>query len=106
MKIRISVLLFFFIFILGQVSNAQENVTTFGLQFKPIFVSDIGGGGAFITREGPLSVNVIPSTGFAYGMIVRRGLTKNISIEGGLNRVQRNYSYLFQDSDTGFERQM
>ena len=106
MKIRVSVLLFFFLSVLGDTSDAQENVTTFGMQFKPIFVSDIGGGGAFITSEGPLSVGVMPSTGFAYGMIVRRGLTKNISIESGLNRVQSNYGYLFTDSDTEFERQL
>ena len=82
----------------------QENVTTFGLQFKPIFVSDIGGSGPFIFRSGPLSVDVQPKTGNAYGMIIRRGITKSISVEGGINRIQRNYSYLFQDADTGYER--
>jgi len=96
-----------FAFIITFLSNsAQENVTTFGLQFKPIFVSDIGGSGPFIQRAGPLSVDVRPSTGYAYGMVIRRGLTKSISVEGGINRVQRNYSYLFKDSDTKFERQL
>lgn len=103
MKIRVSVFILLSTFLV-QTIEAQENVTTFGLQFKPIFVSDIGGGGAFIEREGPLSVNVQPSTGYAYGMIIRRGLTKSISIEGGINRVQRKYSYLFKDADIGFER--
>ena len=94
----------FFLLIVPFGLLSQENVTTFGLQYKPIFVSDIGGGGPFLFRSGPLSVDVQPKTGSAYGMIIRRGITKSISVEGGINRIQRNYRYIFSDTDTGYER--
>lgn len=76
--------------------NAQEGVTTFGVQVKPIIPY-----GSF--KDGPLefsetgvdsniySGSMESTTGYSFGMVVRHGLTKNISFETGINYVKRNY---------------
>ncbi|NNC81956.1 MAG: hypothetical protein HKN79_00120 [Flavobacteriales bacterium] len=83
---------------------SQENVTTLGLQIKPILVSDIGGAGPFEVANGPYRLSIEPRTGLSFGMVIRQGLTKNISAEVGLNRVVRQYDYAFTDEETGFQR--
>lgn len=83
---------------------SQENVTTVGFQVKPIIISDIGGAGPFEEANGPYRVKVQPKTGMSYGMVIRKGITKSISAEVGLNRVSRSYRYDFIDEETGFER--
>ena len=84
--------------------QSQVNVTTLGLQVKPIIISDIGGAGPFEEANGPYRVRIEPQTGLSFGMVIRKGFTDNISAEVGLNRVVRRYEYLFSDEETGFER--
>ena len=87
-------------------SHSQENVTTVGFQIKPIIETGIIGDGSFLIDQTPLNVQVNPETGMSFGMIIRRGLTKNISIEGGINRVNRNFKYLFRDEEIDFEQSL
>lgn len=81
----------------------QKDVTTFGLQVKPIVETGIIGQGTFTVDQTPLFVDVIPRTGLSLGMIIRRGITETISVEGGINRVTRNFRYVFTDSEIDYE---
>ena len=90
------------------VSNAysQENVTTLGLQIKPIIESGIIGQGSFFVDQSPLTVQVNPKTGMSFGMVIRHGISKSFSVEGGINRVTRNFQYLFRDNEIDFEESL
>lgn len=87
-------------------SHSQENVTTVGFQIKPIVETGIIGSGSFLVDQTPISAQVNPKTGMSFGMVIRRGLSKSISFEAGINRVTRNFQYLFRDDEIGFEESL
>jgi hypothetical protein len=77
--------------------RAQKSITTFGIQFKPILPIDL-----FNTTSDPiekdfLQLSLQPKTGYAFGMVVRRGLTEKLSFETGINYVKRNYELTLTD---------
>ena len=86
--------------------RSQENVTTVGFQIKPIIETGIIGNGSFLVDNTPLSVQVNPQTGISFGMVIRTGITKNISFEAGINRVTRNFEYLFRDDEIDYEESL
>jgi len=91
------------IFLAGTlVSTAQENVTTVGFQIKPLIPS-----GLFRTDNVSLNQNDVDysiSQGFGYsgGMVIRRGLNKNFSLETGIGYVLRNFEATMTDNLNGF----
>lgn len=74
---------------------AQENVTTLGIQFKPMVPSKFFDTGAQSATSEELTVINDPKFGMNLGMVVRRGLTKNWSLETGITFIQRNYKLSF-----------
>jgi len=72
--------------------SSQENVTTFGIQFKPIFSSALFGTGTETINEPGFTYNLSPGRGFSGGMVIRKGFTKSLSLEFGINFTQRNYN--------------
>ncbi len=83
--------LFFIIVCLPLLSLSQENVTTFGIQLKPILPIKTFVDGPIEFNDLPYSGSLTSSTGYAFGMVIRRGFTKTLSIESGINYVRRNY---------------
>lgn len=75
--------------------RSQENVTTLGVQFKPMVPSKFFGTGAASGQNEQLTVINDPEFGMNLGMVVRRGLTRNWSFETGITFVQRNYKLTF-----------
>lgn len=80
---------------------AQLGVTTFGIQLKPVFpveffdpLTTIG--------EPPLHGSLELTGGFAFGMLVRSGITKSISLEVGINQIQRRYDWTLSNDTAGF----
>jgi hypothetical protein len=67
------------------ITNAQERVTTVGLQFKPILSSEIINTGPQSQEVENISYTITPQSGYAFGMVIRKGLTKQVSIETGIN---------------------
>jgi hypothetical protein len=80
-----------FIFFEGNL-HGQEKINTVGIQIKPIFSSAFFGTGPQQIIDSSFTYNLKPATGFAAGMVIRRGYTKNLSLEFGINYVRRNYS--------------
>jgi hypothetical protein len=74
---------------------AQENVTTVGVQIKPMITSKYFGAGTENFEEGDLRIGFEPNLGWNFGMVIRRGFTKNWSFETGICFVQRNYTMSF-----------
>lgn len=93
---HIHTLLYRFLFLVlivhfSQSGVAQMNVTTFGLQIKPMVPSKFFGSGPDSASVENLSIGFTPKFGLNLGMVIRRGLTKSWSFETGINMVQRNY---------------
>jgi hypothetical protein len=89
------------LFFIGLTAHSQRNVTTLGLQIKPIVPSKFFDSGTeLIQSEFPFySVQVEPKLGWNFGMLVRQGFTDMFSLEVGINMVRRNYKLQYWDSD-------
>ncbi|MFZ6050986.1 hypothetical protein [Halocola ammonii] len=90
------------------LAAAQENITTVGIQFRPIVPSEFFGAGEETVQAETENVEAtfIPRMAYTFGMVIRVGLTDMISLETGINYVRRNYSIELRDNDNGFAADM
>jgi hypothetical protein len=72
-------------------SYSQERVITVGAQIKPIFSSKFFGTGPIEIGEQGYTYGIKPNSGYAIGMVVRRGFTPTLSLEFGLNYIVRKF---------------
>ncbi len=79
---------------------AQKGVTTFGIQFKPLLASSFFRAGKISANRSPLSFTTEATKGRSFGMVVRHGIDKRFSLEGGINLVNRDYKLLGSSTDT------
>jgi len=93
-------------FILLLLSNAtlfaQREITTFGLQFKPIISSSIVNTGPQYQKVGEIGFEIAPKGGFNLGMVVRKGFNEQFSLETGINISKRKYNLQITEDSTGF----
>lgn len=82
--------------------NAQERVTTFGIQFKPIVPSELFKTGVQEVEQNNVFFTTTPKFGYSFGMAIRKGLTKTLSLESGISYLNRGYELNIQDDDIGF----
>jgi hypothetical protein len=86
--------------------SAQVNVTTLGIQLKPMIPSKYFGTGTENAEIEDLKVSFEPNPGLNFGMVVRRGLSRNWSIESGICMVQRNFTLSYKHPQLPEERQL
>ena len=79
---------------------AQRNVTTVGIQIKPIFSNSFFGTGNNSVYQQNVKFDVAIHSGFSAGMVVRHGFSDLLAMESGINYVKR--SYLLQINDGNF----
>jgi hypothetical protein len=89
-----------------QQGCAQVNVTTLGIQLKPMIPSKYLGTGTEDAEVDGLQVHFEPNVGLNFGMVVRRGLTRNWSVESGICMVQRNYTLHFNHPELSSEEEL
>lgn len=82
-------------------SSAQKGITAFGVQYKPIVPNTLIGTFNQDFNELPLQSSIQQKFGHVLGMVIRRGFTKNISIETGINFTQRNFNLFYDVPDSG-----
>lgn len=80
---------------------AQQGVTTFGLQVKPVFAMPYFDPLTELQRP-DLRGRIELEGGIAYGMSVRVGLTRIISIETGIGQIQRRYTFGLSNDTSGY----
>ena len=90
MKLKCPILFLIFLGINFSIP-AQERIITVGGQIKPIFPSRFFGAGPEIKNENGFNYSFEPLSGYAAGMLIRKGYKKNLSVEFGINFVARNY---------------
>ena len=104
----VKTLLFFVSITFVICGYSQKDVTTFGVQLKPIVPMSIIGFDEEIIESNNVDFTLSAKTGFSFGMVARHGFSKMFSLEGGINFTRRNYDLLIQDgghelsSDFGF----
>ena len=91
----VTVLLFFF----EKTQISQANLTTFGIQLKPLFSSGFVGAGSVEAQSGVLRSVIAPASGLNYGMVIRRGLSKAWSVESGICFVRRNFELMTYNNE-------
>ena len=69
----------------------QQGVTTIGFQVKPIVPINYFGAGPIDLISDSATINISSKMGYSFGMVIRQGLTKTISIETGINYTRRNF---------------
>lgn len=82
-------------------ARAQQGVTTFGLQLKPVFAMPYFDPLTELQRP-DLRGTIELEGGIAYGMSVRVGLTRIISIETGIGQIQRRYTFSLSNDTSGY----
>ena len=79
----------FFLGLFAGIVSAQEKVTTVGIQVKPIFTSKFFGTGPEEISQNGFNYKISQNTGFSGGLVIRKGYTKTLSIEFGINYSRR-----------------
>ena len=77
--------------LLVQGIRAQENITTFGIQFKPLIAGDALRTGPVSDREDGLETLFTQRTGTSFGAVIRHGINDVFSLETGINITSRNF---------------
>jgi hypothetical protein len=83
-------------------SFSQERVTTFGIQLKPIIPLGFFDTGKQEQIQNNITFSLNPKLGLGFGMVIRKGFTKSLSIETGINWIRRNYDLTISDVDSNF----
>lgn len=83
-------------------SFSQERVTTFGIQLKPIIPLGFLDTGKQEESKNNVDFSLTPNLGLNFGMVIRRGITKSVSLESGINFLSRNYDLTISDIDSNF----
>lgn len=82
-------------------SRAQQGVVTLGIQAKPVIPFNFFD--PLTVLEAPsLSGSVELTGGFAFGMMVRAGITKSISFETGINQINRRFDVSIANDTSGY----
>jgi hypothetical protein len=89
------VVLFFFV-----EGKAQKRVTTFGIQLKPIIPVEFFNAGKQVVNNADFQYVNQPKFGMSFGMVIRKGITENISLETGLNFLKRNFDLTINELNT------
>lgn len=83
------------VFFIPLLSRAQrdpnERLLTVGFQLRPVVASRFLDAGEQFASHGDFETTIKPKLGYTFGMLLRRGFTKTISIETGINYIRRNY---------------
>lgn len=106
MKSKYKVFLVFLLcFLSYHLLISQERVTTFGVQLKPIIPSSLFNTGEQLLDQNNVSFGVNPKLGYSFGMVIRKGLTKSLSLESGINYLKRGYTMSILDNDLNFSEE-
>lgn len=87
--------------VIHATASGQAGVTTFGIQVKPVIPFTYIDSRVELARE-HFTGSVELNGGFAFGMSVRIGLTKAISLETGLSQIQRRYSFTLNNDTSNY----
>lgn len=86
-----------------QLGYGQKKQAEFGIVLRPIFESESFRTGPTTAINEDLILTMRQKSGFAYGAIIRYGLTKSLYFEGGLTITTRNVSLNVIDEEFDYD---
>ena len=92
----------FFLFLLPLFLFAQQGLTTFGLQIKPVIPLEYFDPLVEFQHSEFLRGSYELEGGRAFGMSIRAGLTKSITLETGITQIRRRYRWKVINDTAGF----
>lgn len=95
--------LFSLLFLLCSSLWSQSNITTVGIQIKPIISGEFLNTGPQSQKVGDIEFTITPTNGYAFGMVVRKGFNDQFSFESGINYSRRNFDLRITEDSTNFE---
>lgn len=81
-----------FLLMISLQTWAQKDVTTFGLQIKPIIPSNLFRAGEETLLRSNFEYSVEQRLGYSFGGVIRRGFTDWFTMETGISAVRRNFT--------------
>lgn len=87
-------------------AGAQEGVTTFGMQLRPLIPNEIVNFREVEASGEGIDATWIPRPSLIFGGMVRYGFTDSFSIESGINMVRRNYRVRIEGNDLGVQGEL
>lgn len=102
---KLKLLIIFFFLSATAVLFGQKNVTTFGLQYKPIIPNRLIGMYEQEFNQDQFLSSVKQIYGHSFGGVIRHGFTNTISIETGINMTRRNFGLNFTVPDSSYDIQ-
>lgn len=87
-------------------SSAQKEVTTFGIQFKPIIPSKFFDSGVESIDGTQFDLTKTPRLGYNFGMVIRKGFTDAFSAELGINYTRRRFDLDIIDLGRGVDQEL
>lgn len=101
MKASLFVILLISIRIVGLTQNSPFRTKAyFGIQFKPLIAGNFLGSSHLVLKNDTLKGSFTQQLGSSFGGVIRINFKKNISLETGINYVQRNYNVEFSRLDS------
>lgn len=96
------VLIYTVVFIISFNTYSQEKLNAFGIQLKPIIPLQLLDAGTQSKTQNNIEYINNPKLGMSFGMVIRMGFTKSLSLETGINMLRRNYDLTINDLDSNF----
>ena len=84
------------------IGYAQIGVTTFGVQIKPIIPFSFFDPLVQINEGDTLNGSYELEGGLSFGMVIRAGITKSLTIETGITQIRRRYNWSLSNDTAGF----
>lgn len=81
---------------------SQEKMNAFGIQLKPIIPLQLLDAGKQSKTKNNIEYINNPKLGMSFGMVIRLGFTKALSLETGINMLRRNYDLTINDFDSNY----
>lgn len=98
--LRNSFLLIFLLIEFFSFSQKIKLPTYFGVQVRPILSTNAGGQELSTLSIDNFNIAIQQNVGYSFGTVIRKGITKLIAFESGINFIQRNYSIDMSLTDT------
>ena len=87
----------------GNTAFAQKGVITAGFQYRSLLPTGLFTNATITGRDEIYSIELTPQLGHSFGMLIRRGFTKMISFETGINQIRRNFGIAHFDDSLNVE---
>jgi len=97
---RFNFVLFLLVISFTSMAQREKQPSYFGIQIRPIFPSSFGGSKTLELTGENYKFKLTQTVGYSFGGTIRKGITKLIAFESGLNFTHRSFRNTMSLTDT------